>query len=53
MSNIRVNSDLPCDMLVRSLPQSHATKDLKGMRENLFAKAKEKGLAHPKDILVK
>ena len=52
-SNITVNPDLPHDMLVRALLQSHAKDDLRGMRENLIAKAKEKGLAHPKDILVK
>ena len=51
--NIGVNPDLPRYMLVRSLLQSHAEDDLKGMRENFFAKAKEKGLAYPKYILVK
>ena len=53
LSNIGVNPNLPRDMLVRSLLQSHAEDDLKGMRENLFAKAKENELASPKDILVK
>ena len=47
LSNIGVNPDLQRDMLVRSFLQSHAEDDLKGMRENLLAKAKEKGLASP------
>ena len=53
LPDIGVNPDLPRDMLARALLQLHAEDDLRGMRENLFAKAKEKGLAHPKDILVK
>ena len=50
LPDIGVNPDLPRDMLARALLQLHAEDDLRGMRENLFTKAKEKGLAHPKDV---
>ena len=45
--------DLPRDTLTTALLQSSSEDDLRDMRVKLFETAREKGLAHPKDILVK
>ena len=48
-----VDPDLPRDTLVSALLQSCGEDDLRGMRVKLFETALDRGLAHPKDILVK
>ena len=51
--NIGVNPDLPKDSLISALLESCTEDVLRSTREDLFIHAKEKGLAHPKDILAK
>lgn len=53
LASVGVNPDLPRDTLTTALLQSSSEDDLRDMRVKLFETAREKGLAHPKDILVK
>ena len=53
LASVGVNPDLPRDTLTTALLQSSSEDDLRDMRVKLFKIAREKGLAHPKDILVK
>ena len=53
LASVGVNPDLPRDTLTTALLQSSSEDDLQDMRVKLFETAREEGLAHPKDILVK
>ena len=48
-----VDPDLTREDMITALLRSSTTESLRGMREKMFDIAQNKGLVHPKDILVK
>ena len=51
--DVGVNPDFPRENLIATLSKSCTEGSLRNMRANLFDTALSRGLAHPKDVLVK